>query len=285
MAVVGVLGSRAQDQGATLFPYPSIPDSITSIPARYDYFVGHFWDHAPMNKVFSSRERLALAFDDFISPMRFTSGPVVLDAVSRLMKSVEKEPEKQLFFANLAENRLYGDSAELLSDKLYMAFIRPVLSNKKVDKASRERYRAQVIQLSNSQPGAPMPAVPYTDPDGQQRIYEHRDSVATIFFFNDPDCMDCTLARARLNADIRANELLDSGELDIVAISPVDADDAWKATTAGFNKKWIVGANPDADMLLDLRFGTPAFYIVDQNGILVAKNMNIEALLQVLGRI
>ena len=48
----------------TLFPYPTVPDSRTTLTERADYFVTHFWDRANIKQSFSTLARLNTAFGD-----------------------------------------------------------------------------------------------------------------------------------------------------------------------------------------------------------------------------
>ena len=44
---------------------------------------------------------------------------------------------------------------------------------------------------------------------------------------------------------------------------------------------WSVGANPDADLTVDLRNGTPDFYIIDKNHNVRFKHLTIDQVLDV----
>jgi len=277
--------SRAQNDESRLFAYPAIPDSITVIQARYDYFVSHFWDRANPKGIFSSKPRMAVAFADYISPLRFATADTVRASISRFMKSIEKQPADVLYVAELAERNLYSDSAQVWSDELLLEFLRPVLTNKRVPKASKERLALLSKQLENTLTGKQLAPLDYIAIDGSKKQWKPRPGVAAFIFFNDPECSDCNLARIRLKADVRATELVSSGQLDIVALSPAEADDAWKAQASAFPSEWTVGANPDLDLNVDLRNGTPDFYVVDEKGNLLLKHASIEQILEILRKI
>lgn len=282
--VIGT-NERSGLHAETLFPYPAIPDSITDIQSRWNYYTTHFWDRAPIKSIFSSKARLSSAFKDYISPLRFSSIDTVKASIGKLMKSVEKKPENQLFLAQLAEDYLYGDSAEIWSDELYLEFIRPVIANKRVSRVNKERLILHEKQLSNTTPGKPLPQLHYTSVTGEQLSFVPKKDVTTIIFFNDPECSDCNLARVRLQANARATELQKSGKLDIVALSLCEPDNFWRERIKSYPQEWIIGANPDLDLDLDLRNGTPTFYIIDKRGYLAIKNIDIEDLLNIFNSI
>ena len=267
------------------FAYPAIPDSITDYKARSNYFVSHFWDRIDLKRAFSSKQKVAQAFEDYVAPMRLAEADSVYSSIARFMKRLEKQPNDMLFIASEAEKNLFGDSAVVVSDELYLAFIRPVVANKKISKALKARYEAHIGQLENDMVGYPFGELRFTDRQGRPTRFLPRQGQAVFIFLNDPDCSDCRMARVRLAADPRAKELIGSGELMVLALSPAEADAEWRDYVADYPEDWLVGADPDLDMKLDLRVGTPSFQVIDENGILAAKHLSIETLLQILSRI
>ncbi|MDE5961023.1 MAG: hypothetical protein K2H08_04825, partial [Duncaniella sp.] len=102
-----------------------------------------------------------------------------------------------------------------------------------------------------------------------------------VVFFNDPDCDDCNLAKLRLDADISTTQLIAEGKLKVVSISLSEPTQEWKEAVASYPSTWRVGANPDADMTIDLRAGTPEFYILDRNHNIRFKHLSIDQVLDV----
>lgn len=86
-------------------------------------------------------------------------------------------------------------------------------------------------------------------------------------------------------ADFRAAELIESGQLAILALTPGDPDEHWRAGVASYPDTWLTGADPDLDLNLDLRSGIPSFYLVDEQGNVAAKHLSIDTLLNILRRI
>ncbi|MDE5752326.1 MAG: hypothetical protein K2H88_06795, partial [Duncaniella sp.] len=66
-----------------------------------------------------------------------------------------------------------------------------------------------------------------------------------------------------------------------VSISLAEPDDEWKKTAAGYPANWSIGANPDADMAVDLRFGTPDFYVLDKRHNIRFKHLSVDQILDV----
>ncbi len=285
VALMMALGASAQTAASTPFAYPSVPDSITDFNARADYFISHFWDRVDMKRAFSSKEKIARAFHDYLAPMGIASADTVYASVDRFVHRLDKQPKDLLYVAELAERNLYADSAFLPSDELYVRFLTPVVANRKVDKAYKARYEAQLAQLRGSLVGQPMGELRFTGRDGRSVRFFPRQGQAVIIYFNDPDCSDCNMARIRLMANARAKELVESGELAIVALTPGEPDENWRAHADSLPEQWLAGADPDLDMQIDLRAGVPSFYLIDEQGVLRAKALSIDSLLEILSRI
>ena len=285
VGLLSVLSLSAQGTVSAPFAYPSVPDSITDVQARYDYFVSHFWDRVDLKRSFSSKEKMAIAFGDYVSPMRFASADTVYASINRFVGRLAKQPHDLLYIAELAETNFYCDTAHVPSDELYVAFLRPILSNKKLDKSLAARHAMHLGQLEHSIVGKPLGSLRFTSRDGQVIRFVPRKGQALIIYFNDPDCDDCHLARIRLQANVRLQELIESGQLAVVALTPDEPTDTWKAGVASYPEQWLVGADPDLDMYLDLRAGIPSFYLIGEDGNVAAKHLTADTLLNILSRI
>lgn len=278
LLLVGInLGAKAD----TYFPYPLIPDSIKIFQNRCDYMAQHFWDFCELKKAFSAKQKMAKEFGVYISILRNATPDSAIASVTRLNKKLEKQPADQLFIAECAENLLYGDTAEVWIDELYLPFAEAVAANKRIDKASKARFAHQANILRNSMVRKPIGSLPYTTREGQQGNLDRDSAEVLIVFFNDPDCDDCNLARIRLDADISMTELINEGKAKVVAISLTEPTAEWRQSVASFPSTWTVGANPEADMQIDLRSGTPDFYILDKNHNVRFKHLTINQVLDV----
>lgn len=273
------LGQPAKAE--SYFPYPIVPDSVATFQGRCNYLADHFWDFCEMSKAFSAKQKMADELKIFLSVMANAEPEAGVRGVKKLMAKLEKQPKDQLFMATVAEGHLFGDTADLWIDELYLPFAEAVASNKRISKAEKARFVNQADVLRKSLVGNPAPSVPYTLRDGSKGDLQKDSADVIIVFFNDPDCSDCNMARLRLDADISMNELISEGKVKVVAISVCDADDEWRAAAERFPDTWRVGASPDADLNIDLRAGTPDFYILGRKGAIRYKHLNIDQVLDV----
>lgn len=273
------LGRTAKAE--SYFPYPIVPDSVATFQGRCNYLADHFWDFCEMSKAFSAKQKMADELKVFLSVMANAETSKGVEGVRKLMKKLEKQPKDQLFMATVAEGHLFGDTADVWIDELYLPFAEAIAENKRISKAEKARFVNQAEVLKRSLVGKPVASVPYTLRDGSHGDLQTDSAEVLIVFFNDPDCSDCNMARLRLDADISMNELINEGVAKVVAISLCDADDEWRKAVERFPETWRVGASPDADLAIDLRAGTPDFYIIGRNGIIRYKHLEIDQVLDV----
>lgn len=284
LLIVTLLSMHATAQDNGLFQLPIVPENITTLQDRSDYLVEHYWDFCDLGKAFSQRDKMAAAFDVYLSLMPYASAEKVFDSVDKFMDKIKKGPDV-LFIADLAEQKLYGDSAEYASDELYLKFLDKVVANKKVDKNFKLRYRHQQRVLGQSQIGMPAPEFAYIDIDGHKgRFVNDSTKIGTMLFFNDPDCTSCSMARLRLDADVQATRLTSEGYLDIYSVYPGEPDDQWKSMAAEYPASWHNVASPTVDEIYDLRH-SPSFYLINPDGKILFKTDNVDLILDIMGRL
>lgn len=268
----------------TYFPYPTPPESLVTLSDRTNYLVEHFWDRSNLKGVFSSRAKLTEAFSDYVSFMPYASADTVHASITRLIDAVKSNKKNLLTLGEIAEGALYSDTAEVLSDELYLPFASAVADSKGIPAASRARFAHQARVLANSKVGAIAPALSYVTPKGEKGNLGQVESPYTLLFFNDPDCEDCALVRVRLAADYNTRQLIDRGLLKIVSIYPDEASDEWRESVTNYPETWVVGASSEADNLFDMRHA-PVMYFLDKDHKIIAKNMLIDNVIKAFAMI
>lgn len=276
MTLAGVCHSSAQD---TYFPYPSAPDNLPSFRARANYLVEHFWDRCNFNNAFSAKAKMAGAFADFAGFMPHAAADTVHMAIDKLIDSVKKRPASLLSLTEMAEGTFYADTARFWSDELYLPFAKAAANNKKIPAEQRKKYAAQVKVLENSQVGMKVPALNATLRNGTSWNLDSISAPVSVILFDTPGCIDCTMTRARLAANISAQALIDSGILQIAYIYMGEPTDAWRDNVSTIPQNWIVAACPEAEQYFDMRV-VPAIYMLDENRTILSKHISLNQLIQ-----
>lgn len=279
------LTGKAQSNDS-FFQLPTIPDSLSLLQDRTDYMVEHYWDYCVIDKAFSSRDKMAEAFDTYISFMPYASRDAVYSSVANFMERVGKKAENALFIGELAEEKLYTPGSELQSDELFLIFAEQIIKNKKIDKNSKLRYQHLVNTLTQSAVGSLVPTFNYTDVKGGKHKFEvDTAKIGTILFFNDPNCDECQMARLRLDTDIMTRQLVEGKKMvDIVCIYPSDATDEWREAAEKYPSAWTVGASEQVNDMFDLRT-SPTFYVINPNGAILMKTDAVDNIIGIMAGI
>ena len=280
LTIIACAGIRAHAQQTdTLFPYPTAPEDLPTLTEKCNYLVYNFWDRCNIKQSFSSLAKLNNAFGTWAAFMPYATADTVHLAIDNYIKRVEKEsPKSILEVGKMAQNWFYCDTAQFYSEEIYLPFCHAVASNKKIDKADRARYAAQEKIIESSGEGKIVPDFPFTHPDGTADNFANHRASRIILFFNDPDCFDCTLAKARLSADYNTQQLINAGLLKVVSIYPDSPSAEWKEAASGYPSEWIVGAWPNADEYFNLD-EMPTIYWLDGRHKVIGKNIDIDRLL------
>lgn len=279
LASTFALNATAQTSNGQLFEYPQIPESLQTLTERSNYFIENFWKRANMKSAFSNIGKLNEAFLMYTNLMPHAEAEVVHRSIDNLIKEVSKNPQNLVTLAEIAEGALYADTARVICDECYLPFAQAVASNSKINKAIRSRYEYQARALEHSQVGMVLDNLGWITPDGTKgNIAQLPPKAYVLIFVNDPDCDECRLARTRLQADYNLNMLIDKGLLNVVSLYPGDPTEEWKSGVSDYNKRWIVGATPDIDEILDLR-QTPTFYYLNGKHEILSKTLNVDGLL------
>jgi len=281
------IGTFAQNNGSTtriidpdagrLFPYPVVPDSKTLLDQRCNYLVYHFWDRANIKQTFSTLTRLQDAFGDWASFMPYATADTVMMSIDRYIASVEKADGKLVpEMVKIAEHWFRGDSAEYASDVLYLPFCKAGARAKKADAATRARYARLAKIIESSGQGHRVPNIQFTDTAGVSHGLDEVIASRVILFFADPDCVDCSLIKARLAADYNLEQMIERGLAKIVVLYDPDSD--WQTSAKSCPATWVTGGAANLDEYFELP-ALPALYYLDGRHRVLAKNVDIDNLL------
>ena len=274
--ILGAVSIASAQQTDLLVQVPTAPDHLTSLTARCNYIVDKYWERCDFKSAFSAKERMDRTFETFTEFLPYAQADTVHMAIDRLIAGVEKTGGANLLeLGRIAEKHLYSDDAELKSEEVYFPFVSAVAKSKKVKGAEKARYEAQYKQLANSRLGVANPKIELTRADGTKCSLDDIKAPQILLFFNDPDCMDCRMAKARIAADFDIAALIKNNAMAVVAIYPGENTDEWKEYQQSLPAEWISGYWPDADTMYTMEF-TPEIYYIDNSRVIRAKDLTVE---------
>ncbi len=278
MTIVAENKENAPKMPSTPFEYPQAPDTLNSLEARTSYVMLHFWDKADMKKVMADTARFHKAFSDFVGFIPYATMDSVRKSITTLMRRYANDPKALSLIASEAERTLFGPEADFWSEDCYMLFLRPLLSNKKIKQAEKEKYLSQIRMLNSSQPGANIAAFEYTTRHGAKHMLYDNKAEYVILMFQPEDCSDCSMTRLRLNADAATTNLVKNGTVKVVVLNPGEPSEKWRGDMEEYPYEWEIGSAPDVDKMVDIRV-LPTIYLLDKDFRILAKRLDINQLL------
>lgn len=269
----------------SLFEYPVAPEDLPDLQSRTDYLMKNFWN--PMDFKSSKpvdQNALNHAFGVYAQSMPYATPEKVLEGVKNLIGKIKNNPGLTFQFTKAAEENIYGPRAEMWIDEVYILFLENFMSNKKIDSSKKIRYEDQLRILKNTSAGEKMPELTVRNRNGSISKFQPSKRY-TLIEFGNPDCQDCRYSKLKLDISGIVNELIEDGILEVAFIIADDDDDGHLLEMASdYPEKWTVGSSDDASDNYDLR-ATPAFYIVDQEGKIVAKNVGVDTAINIIDQL
>lgn len=296
LSVSSPLGANAQDelpaesvveeQSAEvvippLFEYPVAPDELPDLESKVNYLMEHFWD--PMDFKAKSVDQNALnhAFGVYSQAMPYASRNKVFEGVKKLIGKIKGNPGLTYQFTKAAEENMFGPRADVWIDDIYIMFLDNLAANKKIDNLRKMRYEEQRQILKATAIGAKMPQLKFQNRYGSVSEFKPAKDL-TLLEFGNPECDDCRYTKLKLEISSDINDLMHDGKLDIAFIIPDDEDGELLELTQSYPDSWIVGsAVEDTAENFDIR-ATPCIYILDKEGKIIAKNVDIETAVLIL---
>lgn len=261
---------------APLFEYPVPPEEMESLAERSEWILTHFWEPMDLkSKTTVDQNALNHAFGVYAMAMQWAPRDAVNASTAALIKKLSKNPTLMIQFTKAAEEKLYGPRADIWIDEVYIDFLKGAAASKKLDSGRRERYTVRMEQLSRTLRGSYPPRFTFTRPDGTEAEYFPM-STPTVIEFGDPACMDCRMARMRMETNVAFSRLVSQGKINVMFITPDEWSSQWAGETAGYPSGWVVGASEMADDLYDIR-REPCFYVIDSQGHIVDKNLDVDS--------
>lgn len=266
-----------------LFEYPSAPEELEGLTERSDYLMDHFWDSFDFKVPVVDQTALNDAFGVFVTAMRYASRDKSLASINKLIKSLKGNSTLLYQFTKAAEDNLYGPRAAIWSDEAYIPFLKALTAEKSISDIKKQRYSMQLETLLHNAPGVKFPKIRLTLANGRHSDFEVKHPL-TLIEFGNPDCDDCKFSRLKLEMAADIAEMIKSGELGmyfIVADAMPEDQSELIEKFADYPAEWITAINYGGDEIFDLR-STPSFYLLDKNGKIIAKNIDVNKAVEVI---
>lgn len=261
-----------------LFEYPEVPEKLTKPNLRANFMVAHLWEKYPLDKEpIADAASFHETFTDYLSFFTIADRDEVEKSIKNYVERVAKNERNLYLTVGILDAEVLNIYGSFCSDDVYTMFAKYLTDNKHVPGELKDVMKDNMRVLANSTVGTAVADMPLAKSPSGATSLAGIASEYTILFFNAPDCVDCSIYKVRLKANLAANTLIEAGVLSIVSVYPEGQTDGIDGEAAN----WNVASLPDFDKAYDMRI-RPAVYFLDSEKRIVAKFVEIDNLLSTL---
>lgn len=257
---------------------PVIPENITDPNERADYLAMHFWDKMDFRDTARSYNTAFVEqnFANFISFLPYASDTLkIIDGFSVMLKKAEIDRKAFDKLMTTADDYLYDPNSPMLSEDLYILYLRSVLKSDYLSNDEKLRTRYRLEQVSKNRPGMKAADFKYTTLDGKVKTLRKSlppNDLMLIFF--DPECENCEKIITRIMEDKNLTDDIAAGNISVLAVYPGDNMESWRKKAATMPSTWTIGISDDIDENESYYLpAMPIIYILDSTGTVVKKDL------------
>ena len=278
-----------QDSLADRLPLPPVPDTLRTAPSRAGYIVLHFWDALDFADTLRTHDRdfMEQTFVNYLSLFPLADTAALRPAVAGLVGRACSAPETLSLLREMAEKYLYGQDSPMYDEEHYLLFADAFLSVPMRGNGSQRLKMRREAVLKN-RVGTRAADFAFETLSGRRmRLSEFARGRRTLLLFYDPDCAHCMEVMAGLASSKPLRTAVESGGTAVLAVYAGvgnDGRELWRCTASKIPSSWTVGYDNgtvygrDLYVLRDM----PALYLLDADGIVIAKNAKSERIARLL---
>lgn len=274
----------AVEQSADSFPFPVIPEVLTSPEDRKTYLLTHYWEQFDFadTTLVNNRDVTEQGFVNFIALLADGTTPEELTRESLenwCAGFVGKEHARQVL-TQTADSYLFNPNSPFYNEALYGMYLEALLSKLPQTDAMRSAYRFKLELVRRNNVGDKATDFVYYLSDGSRHTLVStpvkNDRLLLVFY--DPECESCHEVLLQMAADTALAEAVQTGKLSVLAVYTEGNDEAWRKALPDMPKGWTVGTDHEAvktGALYDLK-AMPSLYLLDGQKTVLLKDAAYE---------
>ena len=267
-----------------LFPFPAIPEVLTSPVDRKSYLLTHYWEQFDFadTTLVNNRDVTEQGFVNFIALLADGTTPEELTRESLAnwcAGFVGKEHARQVL-TQTADDYLFNPNSPFYNEGLYGMYLEALLGKLPQTDAMRSAYRFKLELVKRNNVGDKATDFTYYQSDGM------RCTLATtpvkndrlLLMFYDPECESCHEVLLQMAADTALAEAVRIGKLSVLAVYTEGNDEVWRKALPDMPEGWMVGTDREAvktGALYDLK-AMPSLYLLDGKKTVLLKDAAYE---------
>ncbi|AJW64729.1 hypothetical protein VO54_03298 [Elizabethkingia miricola] len=249
--------------------------------------ITHYWDHYNFTDTNAIKDpaQAEQALVDFIALFPDSNQKQVSKSIKAMLEKASVNKEVFNFFKEGYEKYLYDPNSPLHNDVYYLPVLEYLVNTKHLNDAEKIRYRMLLKLVNKNMPGSVATDFEFIDSSGKNENLHQIKAPEKLLVFYDPECSHCAEAIKQMSQDVRINTLISQAKLKVVAVSPVEDINKWKAYQVNIPAKWINGFDKKGDLkqkeLYDIK-AFPTIYLLDEKNEVVLKDTSLEQVLSLL---
>ena len=256
---------------------PAIPPSQLRPEERLEWMRWHYWDKFDFADTLfiaqADTAHLIQAYANYIAMLSLQ--PNDGTPMDSLMRKASASRPMLDYFAWMASEVLHDPNSPLRNDELYIPVLKAQLESPYYNEYERITPEYQLTLAMQNRIGRPANDFRYTLASGATGTLYGLQAEYVLLFINNPGCPMCREIREALTASPMLSELLERGQLKILALYPDEELDEWHKYRSQMPAAWInaydAGCRIRENSLYDLT-AIPSLYLFDRNKRVLVKD-------------
>jgi len=271
-------------QEQTQFPFPAIPEVLTSPDERKAYLLTHYWEQFDFadTTLVNNRDVTEQGFVNFIALLAGGTTPedLMRESLENWCMAFVGQEHARKVLTQTADDYLYNPNSPFYNEGLYGMYLEALLGKLPQTDAMRSAYRFKLELVRRNNVGDKATDFTYYQPDGTRRTLAttpvKNDRLLLMFY--DPECESCHEVLLQMAADTALAEAVRAGKLSVLAVYTEGNDAAWRKALPDMPEGWMVGTDCEAvktGALYDLK-AMPSLYLLDGKKTVLLKDAAYE---------
>ena len=285
-------GKQSKHAQLTDFPYPAVPETLTTMDERAAYVMEHYWDAFDFadTTLVHLPDVTEQGFVNFLDLLPQVDTAYAMNGLQNLCSHIFPIPDTrpqacakvmQDYFLQKMEQYLHDPNSPMRDDALYVRFLSVLTNVLPESDIRKETFTYQLKYLQKNLPGAAAEDFTYIDRKGVRRTLYGTRADFTLLFFYDPDCDNC---HAILEGLKQESLLLDSRVKVLTVYADVETD-KWKSANPHIPSQWTDGYSPEGEIVVKQIYALPAMptlYLLDKRKHVLLRDPSPEKMLSTL---
>lgn len=271
-------------QEQTQFPFPAIPEVLTSPDERKAYLLTHYWEQFDFadTTLVNNRDVTEQGFVNFIALLTDGTTPedLMRESLENWCTGFVGQAHARKVLTQTADDYLYNPNSPFYNEALYGIYLEALLGKLPQTDAMRSAYRFKLELVRRNNVGDKATDFTYYQPDGTRRTLATTSvkNDRLLLMFYDPECESCHAVLLQMAADTALAEAVRIGKLSVLAVYTEGNDEAWHKALPDMPAGWTVGNDREAvktGALYDLK-AMPSLYLLDGKKTVLLKDAAYE---------